>query len=94
MAQETLLQCHCVTVKLLTASKEAWDRPDMGVTCPQRCDGALLQPSVGTERLAPWDQNNGARNLNLMPLCHTKAVDCVQAGMGHTRYGCDLSPQV
>jgi hypothetical protein len=53
MAQETLLQCHCVTLKLLTASKEAWDRPDMGVTCPHRCDGVLLQLSVGTEKLAP-----------------------------------------
>jgi hypothetical protein len=24
-----------------------------------------------------------------MPLCHTKAVDCVQGGTGQTRYGCD-----
>jgi hypothetical protein len=77
MAQETLLQCHCVTLRLLTASKEAWDRPDMGVTCPQRCDGVLLQLLVGTEKLAPWDQPHGARSLSLMPLCHTKAVDCV-----------------
>jgi hypothetical protein len=30
----------------MTASKEAWDRPDMGVTCPHRCDGVLLQPLV------------------------------------------------
>jgi hypothetical protein len=37
----------------LTASKEAWDRPDMGVTCPHRCDRVLLQLSVSTEKLAP-----------------------------------------
>jgi hypothetical protein len=53
LAQETLLQCHCVTLRLLTAFKELWDRPDMGVTCPQSCDGVLLQPLVGTEKLAP-----------------------------------------
>jgi hypothetical protein len=92
MAQETLLQCHCGTLRPLTASKEAWDRPDMGVTCPHRCDRVLVQPSVGTQKLAPWDQPAGARNLTSMPLWHTKAVDCVQGGMGQARYGCDLSP--
>jgi hypothetical protein len=25
----------------------------MGVTCPQKCVGVLLQPLVGTEKLAP-----------------------------------------
>ena len=53
LTQETISYCHCVSLKLLTASKEAWDRPDMGVTCPHRCDGVLLQLSVGTEKLAP-----------------------------------------
>jgi hypothetical protein len=37
----------------LIASKEAWDRPDVGVTCPRRCDRVLLQPSVSTDKLAP-----------------------------------------
>ena len=31
----------------------AWDRPDMGVTWPHRCDRVLVQPSVGTDKLAP-----------------------------------------
>jgi hypothetical protein len=58
MAQETL-QCHCVTLRLLTASKEAWDRPDKGVTCPQRCERRLLQAlcqhrEAGTMRPDPW----------------------------------------
>jgi hypothetical protein len=44
LAQETLRFCHCVTLRPLTASKEAWDRPDLGVTCPHRCDRVLPQP--------------------------------------------------
>jgi len=40
----------------MTASKEAWDRPNMGVTCLHRCDRGLLQPSVGTEKLAGYHE--------------------------------------
>jgi hypothetical protein len=47
--------------------KEQWDKPGMSVTCPQRCERVLVQPSVGTENLAPCDKHTCTRNLAKMP---------------------------
>ncbi len=43
--------------KLLTVSQVVWDRPDLGVTCPHRCDRVMV----------PCEQPPCTRNLAEMP---------------------------
>ncbi len=62
-------------LKLLTASHEEWDRPDLGVTCAHRCDRVHLLYLVSTEKLAAFDQPLAQESSQQSKdkLCHTKS---------------------
>ena len=52
LAQETLLQCHCVTLRLMTAIKEAWGKRKTRYGCDLSSTALSQHRKAGTMRSA------------------------------------------